>query len=274
MERSKTVRVYYIDAFASELFKGNPAAVCLLDEALSEPQMQAIAEQIGFSETCFVLACGKSHFTLRWFTPEIEVDLCGHGTLATAFILWQLNKEHEVKDTLYFHTKSGILPVYKENDYIVLDFPLLPVTKSDKIYSGLLESLGLPQSELFESEISKYLLIETTKERLQSLNIDFYKLKQIPIHPFTSVIITSQGDDNYDFYSRCFAAWEGINEDPVTGSAHCVLASYWQSYFPQKNNFKAFQASKRGGEIIINIKNDRTLLKGKAVLFMKGKIFL
>ena len=297
----REIPVFFIDAFTDTLFKGNPAAVCVFDEKLTYEQMQGIAKEIGFSETCFVMAMqlgdrieplqsdSCEDYTLQWFTPETEVNLCGHGTLATAFVLWHLYEN--THSTINFHTKSGILPVYKEDDFIVLDFPLLPMVKSERIFPDLFESLGLSEFGdrrsplqnssgnlrfpiLYESEISRYLLIEITKEQLHNINIDFYRLQKIPIHPFTSIIITSHGDDDYDFYSRCFAVWEGIDEDPVTGSAHCVLASYWQSRYHEKSEFKAYQASARGGEIIINIKGDRVFLKGKATLFMKGKIFL
>lgn len=264
--------IFYVDAFTECAFKGNPAAVCLLKEKISDDLMQKIAFEIGFSETCFTLALDekKGEFVLRWFTPETEVPLCGHGTLATSFVLWKQNPD--LPDKLFFETKSGIMPVSKQKEEIVLDFPVHPVEKSSVIYHNLEESLGLPGTgrRFFQSKESGYLLLEIEPEEIKNLDLDFNKMKKADISPFKSFIVTAKGDSKYDFYSRCFAVWEGINEDPVTGSAHTVLVDYWHKKNPEKTEFLAYQCSKRGGELHLKILNDRVHISGKAVMIMKG----
>ena len=268
------IPVFFVDAFTDELFKGNPAAVCLLKEEISEQLMQKIAFEIGFSETCFCFPHEneKEHYALRWFTPETEVSLCGHGTLATAFVLW--NQKPDLGVIIHFHTKSGIMPVLRKDNTIILDFPVYSVKQSDIIYHSLEESLGLAGTgrRFFQSEESGYLLLEIELDELKNLDIDFNKMLKTNIDPYTSFIVTAKGDQAYDFYSRCFAVWEGNNEDPVTGSAHTLLIDYWHKKFPDKYNFKAYQFSKRGGELNLKLKKNRVFISGNVVLFMEGFI--
>ncbi|MDD4155433.1 MAG: PhzF family phenazine biosynthesis protein [Candidatus Cloacimonetes bacterium] len=268
--------LFFVDAFTDIAFKGNPAAVCLLNKQITEITMQKIAFEIGYSETCFVLPQkeNKNTFYLRWFTPETEVSLCGHGTLSTAYVLWK--QFNHLDDILIFHTKSGVLKATKQDDYIVLDFPINIVKSSDKQYIEITKALGLNIQDTiyYQSKESGYLLSEVDYETLLTLNPDFDKLKQIDIKPFTSVILTAKGDEEYDFFSRCFAVWEGIDEDSVTGSAHTVLIDYWKQRLPKKHIYKAFQCSPRGGELLLEININRVYIYGKAVLTMKGFLCL
>ncbi len=266
--------LFFVDAFTDEAFKGNPAAVCLLEEDISDDLKQKIAFEIGFSETCFAIQdkTKPENFNLRWFTPETEVPLCGHGTLSTAFVIW--NQNPNLKKTLSFKTKSGLLTVVKDNDEIVMDFPIHPVEQSNIIYHSLEEAIGLPGTgrRFFQSKESGYLLLEIEPKEITNLDIDFTKMKRANISPFNSFIVTSKGDDEYDFFSRCFAVWEGINEDPVTGSAHTVLVDYWHKKNPDQLSYKAFQCSPRGGRLVLELKNNRVLIRGKAIMIMKGSL--
>jgi PhzF family phenazine biosynthesis protein len=250
--------IYQVDAFTDKAFGGNPAAVCILKEAAEEELMQKIAMEMNVSETAFLYKTGNS-FNLRWFTPEVEVDLCGHATLASSYILWEtglLKKEEEA----VFNTRSGRLTAKKNDDLIILDFPMEVDTETEA--NEIIEkALGVKTLYTGKNRMD-YIVEVESEEIVRSLNPNFDVLKALNTR---GVIVTSKSDsENYDFISRFFAPGAGIAEDPVTGSAHCCLGPYWMKRLG-KNVFKAYQASKRGGTLDITVDGDRVKIGGKAV---------
>lgn len=260
-----TISIYQVDAFTDQLFGGNPAAVCPLKEWLPEATMQKLAKENNLAETAFFISKGDD-YALRWFTPELEIDLCGHATLATAHVIFtQLGEQRE---TINFHTeKAGILKVSRNGDLYTLDFPSrVPYTV--EMHEGLLEALGCKYPlEVLKSR--DYMLVFESEADVAAIQPDFGALAKIPI---MGVIVTAPGDCS-DFVSRFFIPSAGINEDPVTGSAHSNLIPYWAEKL-QKNTLHAFQISDRGGELWCELKGDRVLMSGKAVLYLKGEIFV
>ncbi|RZL44275.1 MAG: PhzF family phenazine biosynthesis protein [Pedobacter sp.] len=255
--------IYQVDAFTDKLFGGNPAAIVPLTEWLPAPEMQKIAAENNLAETAFFITEGD-HYELRWFTPEFEIDLCGHATLATAHILFTALGYH--KETIHFHTqKAGTLTVSKTDDLYTLDFPSRPAT-SCKIPDGLIEAIGGPSPIEVLSSRDIMLVYETEAEVL-ALKPDFAALAKIDS---MGIIATAKGDYS-DFVSRFFIPAAGINEDPVTGSAHCNLIPYWAEKLG-KNKLHAFQISSRRGELWCELKGDRVLMSGKAVTYLKGEI--
>ena len=260
-----TIPIFQVDAFTDTLFGGNPAAICPLKEWLPAPEMQKIAAENNLAETAFFIHQGHD-FELRWFTPESEVDLCGHATLATAHVLFTLL--NYTSDKIHFHTlKAGTLTVSRENDLYTLDFPArLPL--ACEVPSGLIEALGSHKPvEILRSR--DYFIVYESEEVVRSLKPDFSKLKQFESLGF---VVTAPGTDS-DFVSRFFAPAVGINEDPVTGSAHCNLIPYWAGRLG-KNKLHAYQVSDRGGELWCESRADRVLMSGKAVTYLKGEIFI
>ena len=258
------IKIFIVDAFTDVSFKGNPAAVCLPDKDLDEKLMQKIAFEMNLSETAFVVKKDDG-FGLRWFTPESEVELCGHATLASAHILWQ-EKILGNSDTAVFHTLyKGVLTADLNRNGITLDFPVnIPKKSSDA--PELNKALGIIPINLLTTEHHYLAVLNSEKELVNALP-DFALLRKLTKF---GIIITSLSDNaKYDFISRFFAPQKGINEDPVTGSAHCVLAPYWSEKLG-KNTLKAFQASKRGGELLLTLKNERVLITGNAVTIMSG----
>lgn len=259
------ITIYQVDAFTDALFGGNPAAICPLNEWLPVPKMQKIAAENNLAETAFFISQGRD-FELRWFTPEVEIDLCGHATLATAHVLFtQLNYE---QDTIHFHTlKAGTLTVSRDNDLYSLDFPSrLPVPC--EIPAGLAEALGEKKPlEILRSR--DYFLVYECEADIMALKPDFAALSRIDSLGF---IVTAPGDKS-DFVSRFFAPSAGINEDPVTGSAHCSLIPYWAERLA-KPKLHAYQVSSRRGELWCEFKGDRVLMAGKAVTYLKGEIYI
>ena len=254
-----------VDAFADRPFTGNPAAVCLLEKEANATWMQAVAAEMNLSETAFVRSLDKD-FELRWFTPTIEVDLCGHATLATAHAMWT---EGVVAgdSPIRFHTRSGVLTCQKRGTWIELDFPATPVEESQPP-SGLLESLGVLPRFVGKSKFDCFVHVES-EEIVRSLKPDFAKLLQIPMR---GVIVTSRSDDSqFDFVSRFFAPAVGVNEDPVCGSAHCCLGPYWSEQLG-KTEMKAFQASARGGILKVQVADERVVLGGQAVTVLRGEL--
>jgi PhzF family phenazine biosynthesis protein len=250
--------IYQVDAFTDKAFGGNPAAVCILKEAAEEELMQKIAMEMNVSETAFLYKTGNS-FNLRWFTPEVEVDLCGHATLASAYILWEtglLRKEQEA----VFNTRSGRLTAKNDEQLIILDFPIEVDTETEA--NEIIEkALGVKTLYTGKNRMD-YIVEVESEEIVRSLNPNFDVLKALSTR---GVIVTSKSDsENYDFISRFFAPGAGIAEDPVTGSAHCCLGPYWMKRLG-KNVFKAYQASKRGGTLEITVEGDRVKIGGKAV---------
>lgn len=253
--------LYYIDAFASELFEGNPAAVCPLDKWLPDDIMQSIALENNLSETAFFVPKGNG-FHIRWFTPTSEVDLCGHATLATAFVIFNILGYDQ--NIIEFDSKSGLLKVIKDDDNLILDFPAQPPTPCD-IPQEIINALNITPIECLQSE--DLIVVLNDESDVQSVEPDFEELKKLGLR---GVIITAQSK-KYDFVARCFFPGLGIQEDPVTGSAYTQLAPYWASKLG-KDIFKAKQLSDRGGELICELYKDRVLISGKAVKYMEGKI--
>ncbi len=268
-------KLLIVDAFCHRPFTGNPAAVCLMDEHRDAVWMQAVAAEMNLSETAFVCPRGDD-FDLRWFTPMVEVDLCGHATLATAKALWHCGAADPDR-TLVFHTRSGELTARRDQalDRIVLDFPqtlVEPVSPPE----GLIESLRLrPEAVRFVGRNKFDFLVELADEGLvRSLAPDFASLGTIRVR---GVIVTAVADSaptggsKYDFVSRFFAPAAGIDEDPVTGSAHCALAPFWSDRFG-RNRLTGYQASRRGGLVHVEREGDRVHLGGRAVVISEGRM--
>lgn len=274
------IPTYQVDAFTDETFSGNPAAVCLLSHEYEDFMMQKIAAEMNLSETAFVRSLeGKpieesQKFSLRWFTPKVEVPLCGHATLATAEVLFH-EKEITV-DEVEFETLSGTLKAKNTEEGILLDFPANPPEPVDPPRE-LLEAVGITGfKEVVLAKRARKLLVHLEKEeQLKNLEPDFVKMKEIRTKEgIWGVIITSASSPPYDFISRFFAPWVGIDEDPVTGAAHTVLAPYWSKILG-KEEMTAYQASKRGGKLIVRYcPPDRVHLIGNAVIVLKGELYL
>jgi PhzF family phenazine biosynthesis protein len=256
---------HLIDAFTAQPFTGNPAAVYLLDRWPDDSWLSRVAREMNQSETAFLVG-GGSEFELRWFTPAIEVDLCGHATLASAHMLWSTGAANTDKP-LAFSTRSGTLTATKNGDRIELDFPLLPEEPADAP-PGLVESLGV--KPIYVGKSRHDFLVEVPSETdVRAAKPDFPRLAQVASR---GVIVTAKSNDPaFDFVSRFFAPAAGINEDPVTGSAHCCLADFWRKRLHQ-DAFRAFQASPRGGVVHVRIIGDRAILGGQAVTVAKGEL--
>jgi PhzF family phenazine biosynthesis protein len=253
--------LYQIDAFTDQVFKGNPAAVCPLDDWLTDTDLQAIAAENNLSETAFYVPA-EAGFHLRWFTPTAEVDLCGHATLAAAFVIFNLSDYAD--ETVKFETRSGELAVTKSDDLLVMDFPSQP-GKPCATPPLLVEGLGKTPVEVLSSE--DYMAVFDNEEDVIGLKPNFDALGKLDLR---GVMVTAKGKD-VDFVSRFFAPRHGINEDPVTGSAHCALTPYWAGKL-SKTKLSAKQVSKRTGYIACELKGNRVSLSGKAVKYMEGKI--
>ncbi len=255
------IPIYQVDAFTSKLFGGNPAAVCPLKDWIDPGLMQSIAAENNLSETAFFVK-KNDFYELRWFTPEIEVDLCGHATLASGFVLFNhLNyNEGEIK----FETRSGRLMVQRSGELIILNFPANPPVKVDTP-DNLTEGLGKKPLEVYKSR--DYLALFETEKDVLSIQPDFKILEKLDA---LGIIITARGDTS-DFVSRFFAPAAGVDEDPVTGSAHTTLVPYWAKKL-NKTQFHAFQISKRGGELFCQLAGDRVLISGKAKTYLTGEI--
>lgn len=260
-----TIPIYQVDAFTDQLFGGNPAAVCPLKEWLPEATMQQLAAENNLAETAFFIPKGDD-YSLRWFTPELEIDLCGHATLATAHVIFtQLG---EKRDTIHFYTeKAGILSVGRKGDLYTLDFPSR-VPEPAVLPEGLLAALGCSEpKEVLKSR--DYLLVFENEAEIAVMKPDFSALAKIPI---MGIIISAPGS-NSDFVSRFFIPSAGINEDPVTGSAHCNLIPYWAKKL-NKTTLHAYQISSRKGELWCELKGDRVLMSGKAVTYLMGEVYV
>ncbi|MCI0379238.1 MAG: PhzF family phenazine biosynthesis protein [Gemmataceae bacterium] len=258
--------LFVVDAFTDRPFAGNPAAVCLLPAWRDERWLQQVGREMNLSETAFLVRNGDG-FDLRWFTPKVEVDLCGHATLASAHILLQegLAKTNGVSR---FFTRSGTLSAAKLGDDIELDFPLKPEQPAP-MPDGLAVALGAKPIYVGLNQFD-YLVELASETDLRGLTPDFSWLAKLGVR---GVIVTSRSDDaKFDFVSRFFAPGSGIDEDPVTGSAHCCLAGFWHKRLGQ-TEFVAFQASERGGVVKVRIQGERVLLGGRAVTISKGELF-
>lgn len=259
--------IRYVDAFTDKPFSGNPAGVCLLESPRKDAWMQNVAREINLSETAFLLK-GHEGYHLRWFTPTTEVDLCGHATLASAHVLWE-EGHLQADEPARFYTKSGILTAVRTADGIEMDFPADP-QKPTIAPPQLERALGVTPMYCGKNRFD--LLIEIdSEETLRKLNPDFRLLTTIPMR---GLIVTAASDrSEFDFVSRFFAPAAGIDEDPVTGSAHCCLGPYWQKRL-HKEAFTAYQASERGGVVRVRVNGDRVLLGGQAVTVMQGSLIV
>lgn len=260
------MRLFQIDAFADSAFKGNPAGVCLLDERkVDEAWMQNVAAEMNVAETAFV-GRRQDDWSLRWFTPTVEVALCGHATLATAHALLEEGLLSR-GGTARFQTMSGELTATDTGDLIELDFPAKVATSAPPP-EGLIEALGIQPVKVSRNDLD-YLVEIADEDDLRSLQPDFALLRRIPVR---GVIVTSRASSpGFDFVSRFFAPQSGVDEDPVTGSAHCALAPYWAPRLG-KTDFTAYQASPRGGVLRVTLAGARVRLAGRAVTVFRGEL--
>jgi PhzF family phenazine biosynthesis protein len=265
------MRLFQVDAFADHAFGGNPAAVCLVDGSVDADWMQSVATEMNLSETAFLVREGDGLYGLRWFTPAIEVDLCGHATLASAHVLW--DEKIESPEPLSFSTKSGVLTAVPVGDGLVqMDFPADP---PDVAYGGgpfsdgLAAALGASVVGVHRGRFDLLVEVEDA-EAVRSLAPDFGSLAG---YDARGVIVTAPGDGLHgaDFVSRCFYPAAGIDEDPVTGSAHCTLASFWCTRLGRPS-LVGWQASPRGGRVGVELSGDRVLLTGRAVTVLRGEL--
>ena len=257
------IKYYVVDAFANELFTGNQAGVCLLDKWISDSLMQNIAAENNLAETAFVVKNGN-HYDLRWFTPEVEIDLCGHATLATAFIICNFtDKEAIVMD---FHTKSGILTVTRKGDLYEMNFPARMPERID-ISPEMQSSVDINVKEAYLSR--DLLLLVENEEQVKSLKPDLEIMKSIP--EGFGLIVSAKGEGDIDFVSRFFVPKAGIPEDPVTGSSHATLIPFWAERLG-RNEMTAKQLSKRGGTLYCENLGDRVSISGYAKLYLEGTI--
>jgi PhzF family phenazine biosynthesis protein len=258
--------LFHVDAFTDRPFAGNPAAVCLLPAWEEDRWLQAVAGEMNLSETAFLVK-QPDHFDLRWLTPKIEVDLCGHATLAAAHVLWQQGQA--AGGEIRFSTRSGILKAICHGDDIELDFPLKPEVAAEAP-PGLLEALGVSATYVGKNQFD-YLVEVESEAALRGVAPDYKLLATVPVR---GVIVTSRSaDSRFDFVSRFFAPASGVDEDPVTGSAHCCLGDFWRKRLG-KTEFVAFQASARGGVVKVRVTKDRAFLGGKAVSVARGELLV
>lgn len=264
------IDLYQVDAFATELFGGNPAAVCPTETWLSDDVMQALAAENNLSETAFVVPddSGAADYGLRWFTPTSEVAMCGHATLASAWVLFNVITPDV--DVVTFTTPSGILTVTRgPGDLITMDFPqctLKPAPHPDDLH----RALGGPAMDFCTASNGMRLAVLGSVEAVRTLKPNLNAVAKMGDF---GLIVTAKGEGDVDFVSRFFAPQVGIAEDPVTGSAHTVLAPYWAKRL-KKETFTARQISKRGGEVLCQLDGDRVKLSGRAVLYMKGEVHI
>jgi PhzF family phenazine biosynthesis protein len=258
------IRIVQVDAFTDHPFAGNPAAVCVLDEAPSEQWMRDVAREMNLSETAFLVP-QDGGYHLRWFTPAVEVALCGHATVASAHVLWQDGHLPEGQQAR-FHTKSGLLTADRAGDWIELDFPAKIATACEPP-PELLPALGIAEAKLVGKNVFDYLVEIESDAALRALSPDHSTLRKLPVR---GIIVTAKSTSpEFDFISRFFAPGSGIDEDPVTGSAHTALAPYWAGILG-KQEMTGFQSSARGGVVKVRMAGDRVKLGGQAVTVMTG----
>jgi PhzF family phenazine biosynthesis protein len=255
--------IYQVDAFSQQPFGGNPAAVCPLTEWLPDEQLQNIAAENNLSETAYFVPRGD-FYELRWFTPEVEVDLCGHATLAAAWVL--IHQLADAPEVLRFATRSGELRVTRNGDELAMDFPAKPPQPCEPP-SGLLNALGIEHAEVFAAD--DYIVLVDDEAQIAALTPDFARLKGLPKR---GIAVTAKST-GFDFVSRWFGPNVGVNEDPVTGSAHTSLAPFWAERLG-KSILTAEQGGKRRGQLRCELKGDRVIISGHAVLYLQGVIYL
>ena len=258
-------RITHVDAFTDTPFSGNPAAVCLLPAPVEAAWMQRVARELNLSETAFLVR-RDGGFDLRWFTPAVEVDLCGHATLASAHVLWE-EGELQPDEQVRFHTRSGLLTAVRRNGWIELDFPATPPEPVEPP-AELLEALGVT-ARYTGRTVFDYLVEVESEAQVRAVTPDFARLRRLPVR---GVMVTSRADMlGFDFVSRFFGPAAGIDEDPVTGSAHCALGPYWQAKL-DKSELRAFQASARGGVLRVSVRGERVGIAGQAVTVLRGEL--
>ena len=259
-----SIPIYTVDAFTDEPFAGNPAGVCLLDDPRQSEWMLNVAREMNLSETAFLTPSAGDGFELRWFTPAVEIDLCGHATLATAHVLWE-SGTLDSKSTARFHTRSGVLTASQRGEWIELDFPAKPVEEAPAP-AGLIEALGVKPRFVGRNSFD-YLVEVASPKDVRAASPDFARLSGIEAR---GTIVTSRSDeDGVDFVSRFFAPRAGVPEDPVTGSAHCALAPYWAKRL-ERTVMVGRQLSARGGSVRVRVEGDRVVLGGRAVTVLRG----
>ena len=258
--------IYQVDAFTKDIFGGNPAAICPLQEWIDAELMQRIALENNLAETAFFVKKDDVH-EIRWFTPTIEVNLCGHATLASAFVIF--NCLGETSDVIKLHShRSGDLSVEKQGDVLILDFPRYDLNEIE-IDENLVEAVGMRPLQTWETQGNMVFMLFETESEIAEIAPDMSALAKIG---FDEVIVTAKGDTS-DFVSRMFAPRIGIPEDPVTGAIHCSLIPYWAEKLGKETLF-ARQISQRGGELFCELKGDRVKIGGHAVLYLKGEIYV
>lgn len=256
------MKYFVVDAFAEHVFGGNPAGVCVLEKAIAPELMQSIAKENNLSETAFVYP-EEDHYCLRWFTPADEIDLCGHATLGTAYVISNfVEKDAKI---MHFHTKSGVLTVERKGDLFEMDFPSRMPEKIDAV-ENVADVIGIKP---VETHLSRDLIVVLESEKdVKNVQPDFAKMEQLDMG--LCVVVTAKGEKE-DFVSRCFAPKLGVNEDPVTGSTHSTLIPFWAERL-QKQNMVARQLSQRGGVLYCENAGERVKVSGKAVLYMVGEL--
>jgi len=262
------IKIYQVDAFTDKLFSGNPAAVCVLDTWLSDELMHAIGNENNLAETAFVVPKGQD-FEIRWFTPTVEVDLCGHATLASAFVLFNILNYPDT--VIKFHSlRSGCLFVEKREDMLFLDFPTdkLEIVTDEQQLAEIEKCIGFKPIELYKGK-TDYMAVINSESLLQSLQPDFAAVAKLQAR---GLIVTAKGEQ-VDFVSRFFGPQSGVDEDPVTGSAHTTLLPFWSKKL-NKNKLIARQISKRVGLLTCELKGDRCIIGGNARLYLTGEINL
>ncbi len=264
------IQIFIVDSFTDKPFQGNPAGVCLLEESTTEEMMQSIANELNLSETVFLLPTESNQYRLRYFSPIVEVDFCGHATLAASKVIFEKFND----ETVEFITHKGLqLTATLENEAINMSFPLYQTTEYTP-NKKLLDAFGLEDevSTRFSKDLDMLIIEVKDKQTLLNINPDFQKAIESSDSIKEVVITTKSEDKDYDFYSRCFCPWIGINEDPVTGAAHSVLAKYWGDIL-NKKAMSAFQLSKRGGYLNLNIVSDNVLeVRSNAKIVFRGEL--
>ncbi|HEY7125291.1 MAG TPA: PhzF family phenazine biosynthesis protein [Ktedonobacterales bacterium] len=254
-----------VDAFTTTPFAGNPAAVCMLSEPGNEGWMQQVASEMNLAETAFLYR-QEDGFHLRWFTPAVEVDLCGHATLASAHILWE-EGHLQPQEQARFYTRSGLLTAERQGAWITLDFPATPTIPASAP-AELAQALGVELASVGKNQFD-YLVEVDSEETLRALKPNLTLLERVPVR---GVIVTSRSSSpNYDFVSRFFAPRVGIPEDPATGSSHCTLAPFWSERL-EKSELLAYQASPRGGVFRLEVKGERIAIGGQAITVLRGDV--
>lgn len=255
--------LFHVNAFSARPFGGNPAVVVLGPER-PDAELQAMAAEFNLSETAFLTRLGNAHYRLRWFTPAVEVDLCGHGTLAAAHAIWEAG-EAGLDEVLRFETRSGVLTAVREGEWIRLDFPRIPLAplRLDPAYAT---ALGCQPRQTLAAG-AKFLLVLGSEEEVRALKPDFHALRALPGRGL--MVTAPSGRPEDDFVSRYFAPWVGVDEDPVTGSNHCALVPFWAERLG-KTELRARQISARGGELRLSLQGDRVWMSGQGLTLWRG----